>query len=92
MKQSLKWSLIAVAVVGAATSLEVVTVTYFSSDVRCATCRRIERLTQEVVGRNFAPELRSAGFHTLDCAPVYGASPIKTSSVTCCAPGPGTVT
>jgi hypothetical protein len=38
---------------------EVTRVTYFSSDVRCTTCVRIERLTREVVERNFAPELRS---------------------------------
>jgi len=38
---------------------EIVSVTYFSSDVRCATCLRIERLTREAVERNFAPELSS---------------------------------
>ena len=38
---------------------DVIQVTYFSSDVRCATCVRIERLTQEAVTRNFAPELAS---------------------------------
>jgi adenylate cyclase len=38
---------------------EVIQVTYFSSDVRCATCVRIERLTRECVERNFAPELQS---------------------------------
>ena len=38
---------------------DTVRVTYFSSDVRCATCVRIERLTRETVERNFARELRS---------------------------------
>jgi len=38
---------------------EVVAVTYFSSDVRCATCLRIERLTRETVERNFPAELKS---------------------------------
>jgi hypothetical protein len=84
MKSWLKWSLVAVAVAGAAVSMrmaqtafdapaiapavvtvrpgvtpEVTRVTYFSSDVRCTTCVRIERMTREVVERNFAPELRS---------------------------------
>lgn len=84
MKSWLKWSLVAVAVAGAAVSIrmaqsafdmpatapavvtlrpgvvpEVTRVTYFSSDVRCMTCVRIERLTREVVERNFASELRS---------------------------------
>jgi hypothetical protein len=36
---------------------DAVLVTYFSSDVRCATCVRIERLTRETVERNFGPEL-----------------------------------
>ncbi len=38
---------------------DVIQVTYFSSDVRCATCVRIERLTRECVERNFAPEIQS---------------------------------
>ena len=38
---------------------DLIQVTYFSSDVRCATCVRIERLTQECVERNFAAELQS---------------------------------
>ena len=38
---------------------DAVLVTYFSSDVRCATCVRIERLTRECVERNFAPEIQS---------------------------------
>lgn len=38
---------------------DVIKVTYFSSDVRCATCVRIERLTRECVERNFAPEIQS---------------------------------
>jgi hypothetical protein len=38
---------------------EVIQVTYFSSDVRCATCVRIERLTRETVAKNFAAELAS---------------------------------
>ena len=38
---------------------DVIQVTYFSSDVRCATCVRIERLTRETVERNFGPELAS---------------------------------
>ena len=38
---------------------DVIQVTYFSSDVRCATCVRIERLTRETVEKNFAPELAS---------------------------------
>jgi hypothetical protein len=38
---------------------DVIQVTYFSSDVRCATCVRIERLTRETVERNFGPELQS---------------------------------
>lgn len=38
---------------------DVVLVTYFSSDVRCSTCVRIERMAREVVERNFAPELQS---------------------------------
>jgi hypothetical protein len=38
---------------------DVIQVTYFSSDVRCYTCVRIERLTRECVERNFAPELQS---------------------------------
>ena len=38
---------------------DVIQVTYFSSDVRCATCVRIERLTQETVAKNFAAELAS---------------------------------
>jgi hypothetical protein len=37
---------------------DVIQVTYFSSDVRCATCVRIERLAKECVERNFAPELQ----------------------------------
>lgn len=36
-----------------------VTVTYFSTDARCATCRKIERLTREVVEHRFAPEVRA---------------------------------
>lgn len=36
-----------------------VLVTYFSSDVRCSTCVRIERLTGETVARNFREELAS---------------------------------
>jgi hypothetical protein len=38
---------------------DVVQVTYFSGDVRCATCVRIERLTRETVAKNFAAELAS---------------------------------
>ena len=38
---------------------DVIQVTYFSSDVRCATCMRIERLTRETVAKNFAAELAS---------------------------------
>jgi hypothetical protein len=38
---------------------DAILVTYFSSDVRCATCVRIERLTRETVERNFGPELAS---------------------------------
>ncbi len=38
---------------------DAILVTYFSSDVRCATCMRIERLTRECVERNFAPEIQS---------------------------------
>jgi hypothetical protein len=38
---------------------DTVLVTYFSSDVRCATCVRIERLTRETVERNFGRELAS---------------------------------
>ena len=38
---------------------DVIQVTYFSSDVRCATCVRIERLTQETVTKNFSAELAS---------------------------------
>ena len=38
---------------------DAVLVTYFSSDVRCTTCVRIERLTRETVERNFGPELAS---------------------------------
>jgi hypothetical protein len=38
---------------------DVIHVTYFSSDVRCATCVRIERLTRETVEKNFAPEIAS---------------------------------
>jgi len=38
---------------------DAVLVTYFSSDVRCATCVRIERLTRETVERKFGPELAS---------------------------------
>ena len=38
---------------------DVIQVTYFSSDVRCATCVRIERLTHATVARHFAPELQS---------------------------------
>lgn len=38
---------------------DAVLVTYFSSDVRCATCVRIERLTRETVERNFGRELAS---------------------------------
>jgi hypothetical protein len=38
---------------------DVIQVTYFSSDVRCATCVRIERLTRETVEKNFAPEIAS---------------------------------
>jgi adenylate cyclase len=47
---------------------DVIQVTYFSSDVRCATCVRIERLTKECVERNFAPELQSGriAFRTLN--------------------------
>jgi hypothetical protein len=84
MKAWLKWSVIAVAVAGAAMSMrmaqsvldtpavapavvtlrpgvfpEVIRVTYFSSDVRCATCVRIEHMTREVVERNFATELEN---------------------------------
>ena len=36
---------------------DVIQVTYFSSDVRCATCMRIERLTRETVTKNFPAEL-----------------------------------
>jgi hypothetical protein len=38
---------------------DVIQVTYFSSDVRCANCVRIERLTREAVEKNFAPEIAS---------------------------------
>jgi hypothetical protein len=38
---------------------DAVLVTYFSSDVRCATCLRIERLSRATVERNFAQELRN---------------------------------
>jgi hypothetical protein len=38
---------------------DAILVTYFSSDVRCATCMRIERLTRETVERNFPSELKS---------------------------------
>jgi hypothetical protein len=38
---------------------DVIQVTYFSSDVRCATCVRIERLTRETVEKNFEPEIAS---------------------------------
>ena len=38
---------------------DVIQVTYFSSDVRCATCVRIERLTRETVEKNFAAEIAS---------------------------------
>ena len=37
---------------------DAVLVTYFSSDVRCATCLRIERLSRATVEQNFAQELR----------------------------------
>jgi hypothetical protein len=40
---------------------DVIQVTYFSSDVRCATCVRIERLTRETVEKNFAAEIASGG-------------------------------
>jgi hypothetical protein len=36
---------------------DVIKVTYFSSDVRCYTCVRIEQLTRQTVERHFAPEL-----------------------------------
>jgi hypothetical protein len=38
---------------------DVIEVTYFSSDMRCATCVRIERMTRATVQRNFASELQS---------------------------------
>ncbi len=38
---------------------DAILVTYFSSDVRCATCVRIEQLTRETVERNFPAELKS---------------------------------
>jgi hypothetical protein len=38
---------------------DVIKVTYFSSDVRCYTCVRIEQLTRQTVARHFAPELVS---------------------------------
>ncbi len=38
---------------------DVIQVTYFSSDVRCATCIRIERLTRETVEKNFRAEIAS---------------------------------
>ena len=38
---------------------DVIQVTYFSSDVRCTTCMRIERLTRETVEKNFAAEIAS---------------------------------
>ena len=38
---------------------DVIQVTYFSSDVRCATCVRIERLTRASVEKNFGAELAS---------------------------------
>jgi hypothetical protein len=38
---------------------DVIKVTYFSSDVRCHTCVRIEQLTRQTVERHFAPELAS---------------------------------
>ena len=49
----------AVVMVRPGVTPEVTRVTYFSSDVRCATCVRIERMTRDVVERNFEPELRS---------------------------------
>ena len=36
---------------------DVIQVTYFSSDVRCATCIRIERLTRAAVERHFAADI-----------------------------------
>lgn len=38
---------------------DVTRVTYFSSDVRCYTCVRIEELTRRTVERHFAPEFAS---------------------------------
>lgn len=38
---------------------DVTRVTYFSSDIRCYTCVRIEQLTRQTVERHFAPELAS---------------------------------
>jgi len=38
---------------------DMIQVTYFSSDVRCATCVRIERLTRETVEKNFGAEVAS---------------------------------
>lgn len=38
---------------------DVIKVTYFSSDVRCYTCVRIEQLTRQTVERHFASELAS---------------------------------
>lgn len=38
---------------------DVTRVTYFSSDVRCYTCARIEELTRRTVEHHFAPELAS---------------------------------
>ena len=38
---------------------DVVQVTYFSSDARCATCIRIERLTRESLEKNFRAEIAS---------------------------------
>jgi hypothetical protein len=38
---------------------DVIQVTYFSSDVRCATCVRIERLTRETVEKNLGAEIAS---------------------------------
>lgn len=46
----------------------VVVVTYFTTDVRCASCRKIEELTRETLKERFAPELAAGTvrFQTLN--------------------------
>lgn len=52
------------------TQSDVVTVTYFTSDVRCASCKEIEALTQATVNERFAEELNSGALvfetHNID--------------------------